>query len=296
MRVVEAGDGRELAVETLGDPRGRPVFLLHGTPGSRLGPLPRSAVLYRLGVRMISFDRPGYGGSERLPGRRVADAAADVAAIADALGLDGFAVVGRSGGGPHTLACAALMPDRVTRAAVLVGLAPRDAQGLAWYAGMSRSNVRDHTTADAAQRRLAARLELRSRTIRDDPASLLALLRTEMPEPDQRVIADAGLRTMLLRTYAEALRTSADGWIDDALAFNRSWGFGLDRIAVPVLLWHGEADVFSPVAHSRWLAEHIPGAIMVVQPGAAHFAALSVLPRVLAWAAAGGGQARSMPA
>src|SRR5215469_3490909 len=110
-------------VESWGAPKGRPVFLLHGTPGSRRGPRPRASVLYRLGVRLIGYDRPGYGASDRRPGRQVGDAAADVRAIADALGLDRFAVVGRSGGAPHALACAALLSGRVTRVAAMVGLA-----------------------------------------------------------------------------------------------------------------------------------------------------------------------------
>ncbi|MGH3250352.1 MAG: alpha/beta fold hydrolase, partial [Trebonia sp.] len=139
-RSVKTSDGRRLATAVYGDPEGRPVFLLHGTPGSRIGPRPRSAILHRLGVRLICFDRPGYGESDRLPGRRVADAAADVSAIADALGLAKFAVVGRSGGGPHALACAALLPERLTKAAVLVGIAPREATGIDWLEGMTGSN------------------------------------------------------------------------------------------------------------------------------------------------------------
>jgi pimeloyl-ACP methyl ester carboxylesterase len=133
---VRAVDGRQLTAETSGDPQGRPVFLLHGTPGSRLGPAPRGVMLYQQGVRLIAYDRPGYGSSDRLPHRNVADVVQDVVAIADALGVDRFAVVGRSGGGPHALACAALLPDRVTRAAALVSLAPRVADGLDWFAGM----------------------------------------------------------------------------------------------------------------------------------------------------------------
>lgn len=121
---VRATDGRHLLVERLGDPRGRPVFLLHGTPGSRLGPAPRGMVLYQRKTQLITYDRPGYGGSDRLPGRRVADVVEDVRAIADHIGLEKFAVVGRSGGASHALACAALMPERVTRTAALVGLAP----------------------------------------------------------------------------------------------------------------------------------------------------------------------------
>jgi pimeloyl-ACP methyl ester carboxylesterase len=280
---VRAPDGRRLAVETSGDPKGRPVFLLHGTPGSRLGPSPRGMVLYHQGVRLISYDRPGYGGSERLPDRRVADVAQDVAAIADALGVERFGVVGRSGGGPHALACAALLADRVTRAAVLVSLAPQGADGLDWFAGMSASNVAEYTAATTRREALAASLESRSARIRDDPMQLLADLRRELTGPDRVVVSDAGIRSLLARNYREALRTSAAGWYDDVLAFSSPWGFDPADITVPVMVWHGTEDVFSPVGHSRWLAERIPGATAVWQPRAAHFTALRVMPDVLTW-------------
>jgi pimeloyl-ACP methyl ester carboxylesterase len=284
---VKTPDGRQLSTQVYGDPDGRPVFLLHGTPGSRLGPHPRSAVLHRLGVRLIAFDRPGYGKSDRLEGRRVADAATDVLAIADEFGLDKFAVVGRSGGGPHALACAASMPDRVTKTAVLVGLAPRGADGLDWYGGMTKSNVTEHAAAANGPEGVTARTEAAADAVRADPASLLADLQPEMPDSDRRVVADPGIRAMLLKTYAEALRTSADGWIDDVLAFSRPWGFDPATVAVPVLLWHGAIDNLSPVSHAMWLADRIPTATVVVQAGAAHFSALDVLPDILRWLSSG---------
>jgi pimeloyl-ACP methyl ester carboxylesterase len=280
---VKAPDGRQLSTQVYGDPDGRPVFLLHGTPGSRLGPHPRAAVLHRLGVQLIAFDRPGYGKSDRLEGRRVADAATDVLAIADAYGLDKFAVVGRSGGGPHALACAALLPDRVTKAAVLVGLAPRGAHGLDWYDGMTQSNVSEHAAAANGPEGLAAMTEAAADAVRADPASLLASLQDQMPDSDRRVVADPGIRAMLLQTYAEGLRTSADGWIDDVLAFYLSWGFDPAMVTVPVLLWHGAVDNLSPVSHAMWLADHIASATVVIQAGAAHFSALDVLPDILRW-------------
>jgi pimeloyl-ACP methyl ester carboxylesterase len=283
---VQTADGRRLSTQMDGDPEGRPVLLLHGTPGSRLGPRPRSAVLHRMGVRLISFDRPGYGDSDRLKGRRVADAVTDVLAIANAYGLDKFAVVGRSGGGPHALACAALLPERLTRAAVLVGIAPRGAEGLDWYDGMTRSNVLEHTEAAKGYEGLAAMTEAAAEAVRADPASLLSRLQADMPDPDLRVVADRGIRTMLLETYAEALRTSAHGWIDDALAFYSPWGFDPATVRVPVLLWHGASDNLSPVSHARWLADRIPTAAVVVQAGAAHFGALDVLPDILRWLSA----------
>ncbi|MGW4869325.1 alpha/beta fold hydrolase [Streptomyces chartreusis] len=290
LRDVITGDDRRLAVEISGDLNGFPVFLLHGTPGSRLGPAPRPMLLYHQRVRLITYDRPGYGPSDRLPGRRVAHVAADVAAIADALGIERFAVVGRSGGGPHALACAALLPDRVTRVAVLVSLAPRDADGLDWFAGMAASNVDEYAKALTGPDQLAASLRKRSLDIRADPRRLLAQLRWELTESDLRVVADAGIRAMLVRNYREALSVSADGWVDDALSFCSPWGFSLDDISVPVLLWHGEQDVFSPASHTRWLAEHIPRGRAVFHPKEAHFASLRVLPTIMTWLS--GGRAR----
>ncbi|AYV26988.1 alpha/beta hydrolase [Streptomyces sp. CJ_13] len=280
---VRAADGRALTVERWGDPEGKPVFLLHGMPGSRLGPAPRGMVLYQRRTQLIAYDRPGYGGSERHPGRTVADVAQDVASIADALGLDTFAVAGRSGGAPGALACAALLPDRVTRTAALVPLAPRDAEDLDWFAGMAASNVREYTTASTDPEELAARLIPRADGIRKDPGRLLDELRRELTANDRMIVSDSGLRSMLLRNYREGLRTSAWGWIDDVLAFSGPWGFDPADIRTPVLIWHGELDVFSPVGHSRWLGRRIPGATTTIDPHAAHFAALRALPDVLTW-------------
>jgi pimeloyl-ACP methyl ester carboxylesterase len=280
---VKTPDGRQLSTKRYGDPDGKPIFLLHGTPGSRVGPHPRGAVLHRLGVQLIAFDRPGYGESDRFQGRRVADAATDVLAIADAFDLDKFAVVGRSGGGPHALACAALLPERLTKVAVLVGLAPPAARGLDWYDGMTQSNVTEHSAAMNGYEDLAARTEAAADAVRADPASLLARLQPDMPDPDRRVVADPGIRALLLQTYAEALRTSADGWIDDVLAFHLAWGFDPATITVPVLLWHGAIDNLSPVSHAMWLANRIPSATVIVQAGASHFSALDVLPDILRW-------------
>ncbi|MFF4340365.1 alpha/beta fold hydrolase [Kitasatospora sp. NPDC001540] len=284
-RRIETPDGGVLAVDTSGDPSGRPVFLLHGTPGSRVGPAPRSAVLARIRVRLISFDRPGYGESTRLPGRDVAAAAHDVTVIADALGLDRFAVVGRSGGGPHALACAALLPDRVRRAATQVSLAPRHAEGLDWFAGMTASNERAYRQAELGLPRIAAQFQARSRVIRRDPAQLIRNLVPELSPPDRTVVADIGIRRMFQSAYRQAFRYGADGWIDDVLAFITDWGFAVEDIRVPVRLWHGADDRFSPVGHSAWLADHIPGAQLYLEPGAAHFGSLKEMTDAIRWAA-----------
>jgi pimeloyl-ACP methyl ester carboxylesterase len=175
------------------------------------------------------------------------------------------------------------MPDRLTRAAVLVGLAPQGAVGLDWYDGMTQFNVAEYAAAADGYQGLAAQTEATAKEVRENPASLLASLHPEMPDSDRRVVADPGIRAQLLQTYAEALRTSADGWIDDVLAFKLPWGFDPASISVPVLLWHGAVDNFSPVSHAMWLAQRIPSATVVVQAGAAHFSALDVLPDILRW-------------
>jgi pimeloyl-ACP methyl ester carboxylesterase len=288
-QVVEAAGGRRLSVEIAGARDGIPVFLLHGTPGGRNGPRPRGIVLYRLGIRLITYDRPGYGGSQPHPGRTVADAAHDVAAIADKLGIDRFSVAGRSGGGPHALACAAVLTDRVDCAAALGSLAPCNAAGLDWREGMADSNVRVYLVDQEAD--LSAELAERAWQVRNDPESLLRSLWPELVSHDKQVVGDIALRRIMAETYADALRDSARGWIDDVLALRKPWGFDLSAIKAPVMLWHGGDDVFSPVSHTRWLAEQISNSTLEVQSGAAHFRAVEILPRILSWITTSAGTA-----
>ncbi|MGW2017528.1 alpha/beta fold hydrolase [Streptomyces sp. NPDC001927] len=280
---VRTDDGRLLLAEEWGNPAGTPVLLLHGTPGSRLGTALPDLPERRPDLRFFAYDRPGYGGSDRHPGRRVADAAGDAAAVADALGIDRFAVVGRSGGAPHALACAALLPERVRAAAALVSIAPRDAAGLDWFAGMTPFNVREFGLADEAPELLDADLAARAAAIRRDPERLVEDLRAELSDHDLPIVSDPAVRATLLRSYREALGATHHGWTDDSLAFTRPWGFDVSAVTAPVLLWHGLDDAFSPPAHTRWLAGRIPGATLELVPDAGHFAAQYALPAVLEW-------------
>jgi pimeloyl-ACP methyl ester carboxylesterase len=274
-----------LTVEISGRPDGVPVFLLHGTPGSRSGPKPRGSVLYRHGIQLITYDRPGYGDSTRHPGRTVADAATDIATIADDLGIGRFSIVGRSGGGPHALACAALMPDRVARTAVLVCFAQPDAADLEWFDGMTAGNTRDFAAASADPLHLVERVRAQAERTFRDPESLLVELEAEMTWPDRRVVQDLGIRRLIAQAYREALRSGPHGWIDDVLALRRDWGFNLSAISGPVRLWHGEQDNFAPASHTRWLARQIRHSEVHVQPDAAHFGAVEILPDTLDWLA-----------
>jgi pimeloyl-ACP methyl ester carboxylesterase len=275
---VATPDGRTLRVYDAGDPSGVPVVVHHGTPS--IGELypPWSTD----GVRLIGFDRAGYGGSTRHRGRQIADVAADVRAIADALELDTFATWGISGGGPHALACAALLPDRVFAAASLCSPAPFDADGLDWFAGQGEGNVAEHTAARQGETAVRPLLEQMhaamaaggAESLQDELASLLT-------GPDA-----AALTGELAAFLYESLIGigGVDGWLDDDLAFVAPWGFDLGAIAVPVLVRHGEQDRFVPADHGRWLAGRIPGAEARITAADGHITLYrAAIPEVHAW-------------
>ncbi len=285
--MVRTPDGRDLAVNPLATYDHNPsIFLLHGSPGCRLGPLPRKFALHTLGVNVISYDRPGYGRSTRLEDRSVADAAQDVAAIADAFGLERFSVVGRSGGAAHALGCAALLGDRVISVAGLVGIAP-PTPSFDRYDGMASNNAALYQQSSAElQSQYAAFAE----AVAHNPSSFLDDFLLElMPDVDKRVIADAGIRALHLDAYHEALIPQQGiGWVDDTLAARSDWGFNLSDVHQPTLLWHGESDQFSPYANSLYMAEQIraggnQNVHTQVTPNAGHFGALSEAIPVLAW-------------
>lgn len=168
---------------------------------------------------------------------------------------------------------------------MLVGLAPAGAPDLDWYAGMAESNVEDYGQADEDLAELTLNLKVRAEEARRDPMTLLEFLRPQLPDEDIRVVDDVAIRRLLTDMYAEALRHGPEGWIDDVLAIRRGWGFDLGAIRAEVRLWHGEQDRFSPVEHSHWLASRISRAEVQVQPGAAHFGAVEILPQTLSWLA-----------
>jgi len=258
-RTVQTPDGRTLAVEEVGDPNGHPVLVHEGTPNSRHLYPPAAIDAAVRGLRLISYDRPGYGGSTPQPGRSVADCAADVRAICAELGISRLAMWGISGGGPHVLACAALLPDLVTAAASLASPAPLDAEGLDWFAGMGALNADD--TRLFLRDRQAARAKLdadREEVLGASPAELVSGLKTLLSPTDAAALND-GLAEFLVYCDHEGLAPGNEGWWDDGVAHSSPWGFELSAISVPVLLMHGRQDQFVPFGHGQWLAEHIPG-------------------------------------
>jgi pimeloyl-ACP methyl ester carboxylesterase len=275
---VETPDGRTLRVHEVGGPEGVPVVVHHGTPatGALYPPW------FEDGVRLISFDRAGYGGSTRNPGRRIADVAADVRAIADALELERFATWGISGGGPHALACAALLPDRVFAVAAVCSPAPFDADGLDWFEGQGEGNVAEHKAAaqgEAAVRPLLE--EMHAGMTSSGAEELNAELASLLTGPDQEVLTGE-LAAFLHRSIVDT--GGVEGWLDDDLAFVSPWGFDLGSIAVPVLIRHGMQDAFVPFGHSRWLSERIPGSEARITAADGHLTLCERgIPEVHAW-------------
>jgi pimeloyl-ACP methyl ester carboxylesterase len=258
-RTVRTPDGRVLAVEDVGDPSGPAVLVHMGTPNSRHLYQPNVADATARGLRLIGYDRPGYGGSSAQPGRTVADCAADVRAICEALQIDRLAMWGISGGGPHVLACAALLPDLVTAAASLASLAPYGVDGIDWFAGMGQDNVDDFrlvlTDPTAARVKVES---LRDEALAATADDLQQTLRTLLTPTDADVLRGE-LAEYLTYSGYEGLAPGSQGWWDDGVAHVSPWGFELADISVPVLLLHGRQDMFVPFGHGQWLAAHIPG-------------------------------------
>jgi pimeloyl-ACP methyl ester carboxylesterase len=280
---IELPDGRTLAYADRGPVDGAPVVFHHGTPGSRAGHHPDPRVYEDTGARVITYDRPGYGLSDRLEGRDVAAVASDISALADELGFERFGVMGVSGGGPHALACAALLPDRVTRAVVMVTPAPND-DDFDFLAGMTQSNIDEFKAALAGPEAIAAYLAPYVETLRTRPEALLDELAAELPPPDQATMARPEVREMLVTSWREAARQGAAGWMDDDLAFTRAWDFDLANVAPEVRVWHGELDVLSPKAHGRRVAERLPNATFELVEGKGHML-YDAWAEALAWAA-----------
>jgi pimeloyl-ACP methyl ester carboxylesterase len=275
LRTVKVADGRSLAVARWGDPGGTPILSLHGTPGSRLLRPTDEDALRRAKINLITYDRPGYGASDRVRARRVVDCVADIEAIADALGVSRFAVTGRSGGGPHALAVAARLPDRVAVAECVVGAAPSDVADLDWTAGMDEENVTEFGWARQGEQVLHQRLvpvaaaDVRRMTA--DPAKVFSD-DWQLADADRQVLARDDVQRVLIESVREALRPGVWGWVDDDLAFLRPWGFAVSEIRVPITIRYGSQDVLVPAAHGAWLAGHVPGAEVVVDDGAGHLA------------------------
>ena len=280
---VTTSDGRALHAYEAGDAGGELVVVHHGTPCSGVLARPWADDAQRRGIRLVGFDRAGYGGSDRRPGRRVADVVSDTAALADALGVERFRCWGVSGGGPHALACAALLPERVTAVACLASVAPYASEGLDWTAGMGQDNLDEFGAALAGEGPLRDYLgPHRDMLVGATPQNIADAMESLLPDVDRAVFS--GTEAQFMHAWmTTGLRPGYDGWLDDDLAFTGDWGFELSEIGVPVLVTQGEHDLMVPYAHGRWLASHVPGADVVLSPDDGHLTLLQDIGRTHAW-------------
>jgi pimeloyl-ACP methyl ester carboxylesterase len=245
------------------------VFWHHGTPNVGSPPEPLFSAAAENGLRWVSYDRPAYGGSSPNPGRDIASAAADVVAVADTLGIGRFAVLGHSGGGPHALACGALLPERVIAVVSVSAPAPFDAEGLDWFAGWSRSGVAEQRAALAGR----AALEDYLPSAEFDPETFT---------PDDQAALE-GKWSWVAEVVGQAMEKGDEGMVDDLLAGAQAWGFAPADITVPALILHGAMDRMVPCAHGEWLAAHCPTAELRLASGAGHITVLDSVPAALEW-------------
>ena len=254
---VPVGDGRVLEVVTAGPPDGRALFSHHGTPGAAEMFAPLIETGAERGLRHITYSRPGYGGSDREPGRNVASCIGDVVAVADALGYERFYSVGGSGGGPHSIACATLLPKRVIAAASIASPAPVEAAGLDWIAGMGKENVTElaktHGDDDGFRKYLEGQA---GSMLASSAEEIVAVLGDVVADVDKRALS-GDLGEFIARELAHSLAGGVWGWFDDDRAILGDWGFELSADHAPLSIWHGGLDRFVPAAHGEWLARRL---------------------------------------
>ena len=250
-------DGRCLGYSEFGAPRGRPILYCHGFPASRLdGCLAHEAAL-RLDVRLIAPDRPGYGLSDFQPGRRLTDWPRDLVALADALGLERFPLLGISGGAPYVIACAGAIPERLTAIGIVCGLGRADrSEYTADMNPVARASFAVARGAPALSRFFTRALAF---VLRGNPRLTLRLLAAKLPPPDREVLSQPGVFGMFADSFREALRQGGRGVAHDLSLYAQPWETAVESLRVPSHLWHGEQDTTVPVAMGRRLAAALPG-------------------------------------
>ncbi len=283
---VTLRDGRTLHVYDEGDPTGNVVVQHHGTPGSGLGYPPDNELGRERGLRIIRYDRAGYGGSTPKPGRSVVDVVADIEDVLDAFDVERYVSLGGSGGCPHSFACGA-RSERCLAAGAIAAPTPYPAEGLDWLAGMGGENVVEFNAALEGPEKLEVYLEGEAAALRAaKPEEVKEVWATVLPPVDAAVLTGDRAQHWK-RSNDRALAQGIAGWRDDDIAFTKPWGFELSEIRVPTLLWQGVQDLMVPVAHARWLTERIPGVEAHVSEEDGHLSiAVGRLGEIYDWLAA----------
>jgi pimeloyl-ACP methyl ester carboxylesterase len=267
---LRTADGRDIEYLTAGSADGLPLVVHEGTPVGLVISSSLAAAAAERGLRLVQLARPGYEGSTPRPGRTVADVVADTAAVLDALGADRYVSIGFSGGGPHTLACAAVARDRCLGAASVAGVAPYTATGLDFLAGMGPENVEEFSLALRGPDALTPFLEKEAAGLRGITGDQIVTSLGGLISGADAAVLTGEFADGLAQGLRGALRNGIAGWRDDDLAFTTDWGFPVADAADRVTIWQGDQDMMVPFAHGQWLAAHIPGARVHLQPGAGH--------------------------
>jgi pimeloyl-ACP methyl ester carboxylesterase len=269
---IQVADGRSIEVLAAGPAVGVPLVFHTGTPGGLVAFQPMIEAVAGRGLRLVMYSRPGYGNSDPAPGRLVADAAGDVEAILDHLGAPDFATAGWSGGGPHALASAALLPGRCRAVAAIASVAPYHADGLDWLAGMAQENIAEFGAAVQGEAAIAALLGPAAELIAAVTAAQVAVAFGGLVSATDLAALTGEYAAFSAESLRAAVSTGIAGWRDDDLAFVRDWGFSLDELGarLPVSIWQGDQDSMVPFAHGRWLAGRLPRARAHLLPGEGH--------------------------
>jgi len=280
-RKIQTPDGRSLDLYVAGPDDGEALISYPGSPCS--GQLGRSLVEAAAdrGMRTVAWSRPGYGSSSRLPGRSVADVVLDTVTVLDYLGAQRCHAIGDSGGGPHVLAAAALLPERVRAVATIGSVAPYPADGLDWTAGMGAENIEEFAYAMAGADALLPRMEAaRAPWVAVTGDQVVAAFGDLVDGADRAVLVGE-LAEEVASTFREALREGYWGWFDDDLAFVGPWGFDVASIRIPVHVWQGRHDRMVPYSHGEWLASHIPTACAHLSEHDGHLSFENSMPEIV---------------
>lgn len=281
-RLITTPDGRRLEVQIAGPEQGAVLLFHHGTPGAGLPSPELVAAATERNLRYVSAARPGYAASTRRPGRAVVDVAEDAVAVLDHLGVERLYTLGWSGGGPHTMACAALLVGRVIAAATVGSVAPYDGPGLDFLAGMGRENIEEFGAALAGSAELTALLDGWAPELGALTGEQIADALGDLIPPVDREALTGDFAETLAADIRHSLEQGIWGWHDDDLAFTRPWGFDLASIRVPLTIWQGGQDRMVPFAHGAWLAARVPGVNAHLLPEHGHLSlAVSSIGQIL---------------
>jgi pimeloyl-ACP methyl ester carboxylesterase len=292
----ELPDGRRLDLWVEGPEDGTPLVFHNGTPSSGLPFEPMVRAIADRGLRYVGWSRPGYGDSTRQPDRTVADVVHDTATVLDQLGAERAYVLGWSGGGPHAIACAALLSDRVIGTTTIASVAPWPAEGLDWLDGMGQENIDEFNATLAGPESHRASLDALWPTFRDVTPEAIAEAFGDLVDDVDRGAVTGEFAAFLAANMHEGLRESHDGWFDDDIAFIRPWGFDLGSIRGTVHIWQGAHDRMVPFAHGQWLTAHIPTACVHLYPEHGHLSlAVDSFPAILDEMIAGQGSRTAIP-